>query len=169
MPHVMRTCETVELVADIAAAALQFRVEILGIRALVLLMQWQLSLPVHQEVLDMLPIASTEAWLLPIDASRVRNWLSMDTEPPKCSILFAGRVSLEIVAWSDALSTYGVGLKALQVFHGLKPVDVFLPNGRVGQRFRGLSRFPNWALTDVATLPPISALMRGAGAAAAIR
>jgi hypothetical protein len=163
MPNAMRALEIIELAADIAAALLQCRVEFLGIRALVLLMRWHLSHPAHQRVLDLLPFASIDAWLLPIDA-RVRNWLNMDSEPPKCVRLLASKfVNREdVVAWADALCAYSVGLKALHVFHGVRPIGMSSPDGNM-KLFHSLSRFPSWALADVAALPPISALITMAG------
>ncbi len=118
-------------------------------------------------MLDLLPV---ESWRLPIDA-RVRSWLRLELEfHPECSVLQAvpgsSRMYEHVLAWSDALDRFGVGLTALRVFHGLKPIRAAQGRGR--SDFHGLSRFPDWAVQDVLALPPISALAAAAEAASAV-
>jgi len=159
VPHAIRLCELVELLADICAATLQLRAEVLGVRALLLLLRWRRSPPVRGRIIELLPI---ESWLLPIEA-RVRNWLKLDLEMrPECLVRSSvpGLIGLQedVISWTDALSVYGVGLKALHVFHGAHPIWT---NGLGGRRevFHGLARFPSWALADIRSLGPLSSLM----------
>ena len=134
-----------------------------GIRALLLLLRWRRGLSAHGVVLDLYP---TSYWLPPVARqlmphARVRQ-LELQAECSVLRQLVSSRLSAysyydeRVVAWSEVLQAYGIGLKAIDTFYGRKRFSC--GGGSTREAFHGLERFPEWAVRDVRALPPLHAL-----------
>ncbi len=136
LPAAMRALELAATALDLATLACQLRVELVGLRALLALLEWRHAMPRLER-------------LEPYESNLVQRWVPLELALRRsCRVLCRlgdGALVSRTTSWSAALEAHGAGLKALRVFYG----------ERAYRR-----AFPAWAVSDVARLPALTRLVR---------
>jgi len=127
LPLLLQGLQEVETAADLASMVCQLRLEMCGIRGLLLLLDWHRWQPLR--LLRLEPFEFEVQLPFKLYTQRLVNVYHR----------IGSSNHMVTYRWADVLTDYSVGLRALLVFYGERKFYAW--------------RFPQWAVADIAALP----------------